>query len=187
MKELIKNSVNFLKNVTTTGAIVESSPQTREEMTRYVNPRFPQIIVEYGTGTGVVTRAILAKMHPDSQLYSFEINDDFLDQIAEIKDTRFHFFHRSAADVDKILTSPESVDLVISTVPITILPEELVNTLTDKGEKLLKNGGHFSQLVFSPIFKNHFKRYFGNCEIESAFNIPPAFVHHSEKNRSKYF
>lgn len=187
MKKIIKNSVNFLKSVTTTGAIVESSNQTREEMTRYVNPNVPQVIVEYGTGTGVVTRAILDKMHPNSSLYSFEINDDFLEQINAIEDTRFHFFHRSAEDVDKIITNPESIDLVISTVPITILPEELVNSLTEKGEKLLKNGGYFSQLVFSPIFKNHFKRYFGNCEIESAFNIPPAFVHHSEKNRNKYF
>lgn len=187
MKKIFKNSVNFLKSVTTTGAIVESSPQTREEMTRYVNPNAPQIIVEYGTGTGVVTKAILNKMHPESKLYSFEINNDFIQQIAEIKDDRFHFFHRSADEVDKVITTPESIDLVVSTVPITILPEELVISLTIKGEKLLKNGGHFSQLVFSPIFKNHFKRYFGNCEIEPAFNIPPAFVHHSEKNRSKYF
>ncbi len=168
--------------MTTSGAIVESSPQTREEMTRYVDKTKPQIIVEYGTGTGVVTRSILDKMHPDSVLYSFEINADFLETIAKIQDPRLHFYNRSADEVDKIITTAESVDLVISTVPITILPEELVDSLTEKGRILLKNGGYFSQLVFSPIFKKHFKRYFGNCVIESAFNVPPAFIHHSMKN-----
>lgn len=182
MRDYLKASVGFLKSMTTTGAIVESSSQTRDEMTRFVDKNKPQIIVEYGTGTGVVTRSILDKMHPDSVLHSFEINADFLETIAKIKDSRFHFYNRSADDVDIILPHPESVDLVISTVPITILPEELVNSLTEKGRILLKNGGHFSQLVFSPIFKKHFKRYFGNCIIEPAFNVPPAFIHHSIKN-----
>jgi phosphatidylethanolamine/phosphatidyl-N-methylethanolamine N-methyltransferase len=182
VKEYIKASVGFLKSMTTTGAIVESSSQTREEMTRFVDGSKPQLIVEYGTGTGVVTRSILAKMHPDSVLYSFEINKDFVETIEKIKDSRLHFYNRSADEVDQILPTAESVDLVISTVPITILPEELVDSLTEKGKFLLKDGGHFSQLVFSPIFKKHFKRYFGNCIIESAFNVPPAFIHHSEKN-----
>ena len=182
MKEYIKASVGFLKSMATTGAIVESSSQTREEMTRFVDRNIPQIIVEYGTGTGVVTRTILEKMHPNSELHSFEINQDFLETISKIKDSRLHFHNRSADEVDQVISSPESVDLIISTVPITILPEELVDSLTAKGKYLLKNGGHFSQLVFSPIFKKHFKRYFGNCIIEPAFNVPPAFIHHSQKN-----
>lgn len=181
MKDYIKASVGFLKSVTTTGAIVESSEQTRAAMTRYVDATIPQVIVEFGTGTGVVTKAILAKMHPESVLYSFEINADFLETIAKIQDSRFHFYNQSATDVDAIITTPESVDLIISTIPITILPEELVNSVTLKGKNLLKNGGHFSQLVFSPIFKKHFKNYFGNCDIETAFNVPPAFIHHSVK------
>lgn len=181
MKEYLKASVGFLKSMTTTGAIVESSMQTRDEMTRYVDSNAPQLIIEFGTGTGVVTRSILAKMHPESVLHSFEINDDFVETIEKIKDSRFHFHHRSATDVDMVIATENTIDVIVSTVPITILPEELVETITLKGKKLLRQGGYFSQLVFSPIFKKHFKRHFGNCHIETAFNMPPAFVHHSVK------
>ena len=173
--------MDFLLNVSTTGAIVESSVKTRDEMTAYVSQNTPQLIVEFGTGTGVVTRRILEKMHPDSVLHSFEINDNFLPKISEINDSRFYFHHKSAEEVDSIIPEASSVDLIISTIPITILPEDLVNSITAKGKMLLKEGGHFSQLVFSPIFKKHFKSYFGNCRIVSCLNMPPAFIHHSEK------
>jgi len=174
----------FLLNVSTTGAIVESSMQTRDEMTAFVKNDAPQLIVEFGTGTGVVTKRILEKMHPDSVLHSFEINDNFLDKVHNIKDSRFHFHYMSAEAVDSVISIPASVDLIISTVPITILPMELVRNITAKGNKLLKNGGHFSQLVFSPIFKRHFKEYFGNCKIVSCLNMPPAFIHHATKNET---
>ncbi|MFZ4544639.1 MAG: hypothetical protein ACOYOA_11350, partial [Saprospiraceae bacterium] len=70
MREFIKTSVGFLRSVSTSGAIVESSSQTRAEMTAFVDATVPQIIVEYGTGTGVVTKTILEKMHKDSVLHS---------------------------------------------------------------------------------------------------------------------
>lgn len=182
MRDFIKISIGFLRNVSTTGAIVESSSQTQEELTTFVNKNTPQVIVEFGAGTGVVTRRILEKMHHLSVLHSFEINDNFAEKIGQIQDRRLHFHHRSADDVDEVISAPSSVDLIISTVPITILPAELVRSLTVKGKALLKNGGHFSQLVFSPIYKRHFKQYFGNCRIVSCLNMPPAFIHHATKN-----
>ena len=124
MKEYFKTAIKLTANITTTGAISEFSRFVEKDITKYVDINKSQIIVEFGGGHGNMTRAILERMHPDSQIFTFEIHDDFIPILKEIKDERLHIVHNSATEILHYVKR-NSVDCIISTLPLNIIPKEI--------------------------------------------------------------
>lgn len=176
MKEYLKTAIKLTKNIGTTGAISEFSRFVEKEITQNVTPDSPQIIVEFGGGHGNMTRAILARMHADSQLFTFELHDDFIPILNEIEDSRLHIIHDSAAEVLKYV-EPQTVDCIVSTLPLTIIPKEIRRAIVGNAAVALKEHSVFSQALYT-IRKDIINKHFKECSIEPMMNFPPAFVHH---------
>src|SRR6476660_6382731 len=96
-------SSSFLKeaigNLKTIGSVRPSSPSLSRAMASPVNPRLKQIIIELGAGEGTITHYILKRMHPESRLLAFEINQNFLSQLNEINDPRITVVNDSAENL----------------------------------------------------------------------------------------
>lgn len=176
MKEYLKTAIKLTKNIGTTGAISEFSRFVEKEITQNVNPEQPQIIVEFGGGHGNMTRAILGRMHPDSQLFTFELHDEFIPILNEIADNRLKVIHDSAAEVLKYV-SPNTVDCIVSTLPLTIIPKEIRTAIVGNAALSLKENAVFSQALYT-IRKDIINKHFKECKIEPSMNFPPAFIHH---------
>ncbi len=170
------NSLRYIKHIRTTGAVSASSIFVIKSMTNNITPKVPQIIVELGAGTGNVTAYILKKMHPASKLYCFEIDPSFTVDLEEITDPRFFLIKESALDILKYI-DVASVDIIISTLPLTLFkPEERRQLLTDC-RTIMKPEGVLRQFLYS-FQKKYFRAIFDEINTHIAvINLPPAVIY----------
>lgn len=146
-----------------------------------------QIFVEFGTGDGCMTEALLSGMSDDSSLISFELNDDFY-RFAKKKfaaDPRILIHKDTALNFDSAdyLKNGEKVDYIVSSLPLTLLKQREVLTLLVKVKERLKPGGRFIQYQYSLGKLNELKRVFEDVSLDyTILNIPPAFVYTCTKS-----
>lgn len=181
MLNYLKTAFEFTKNLSTTGAFSETSPQVVNKISKFVNKNEKQIIIEFGAGHGNITRGILSKMHPESVLYAFEINLDFCDVLSNIKDTRLVVVKQSAENVTDIIQNSESVDCIISSIPFSFLKNEVINMILSKSHNLLKDKSYMTQVLYTPIHLKHYKPHFQNCISSYTLNFPIASVYECQK------
>lgn len=181
MIKFIKASYSLAKNIKTTGAITETSAFVAKEVTRYVNPNIEQLIVEMGAGHGNITIEILKKMHPNSKLFCFENNEAFCSVIkTTFNDNRLIIINDDANNFEKHL-GKKPIDIVISTLPLTLFPKKTMRNLLSKVNSNINNKACFSQVYYSLTMLKELKAYFSKNKISLTLNFPPAFVIHSIK------
>lgn len=178
----LKSVIDFTKNVKTTGALYQTSKQIEKEICSKINEN-TKIIVEFGTGLGNITQRILDKMPADGKLYSFEVNAAFLEDVKElIQDDRLILINDGAQHFEKYIT--EEVDCFISSIPVTLIPKEVVKSVIQKSYDALKTGNYFCQVLYSPFHKKKFSAIFEEVNIEKAASVPVGFIHHCRKINS---
>src|SRR3989344_6176050 len=69
--------VQFIKNAKKIGALAPSSPFLANKMVRQADFRNAKVIVEFGAGTGSITKHILRKKSPEKTFLIFEPNPKF--------------------------------------------------------------------------------------------------------------
>ena len=175
----IKTALEFTKNLKTTGAVYETSKKGEQALSRFVVDSEEQIVVEFGAGHGNITSVILSRMNPNSKLYAFELNSEFCDVLSNIDDDRLVVINDSAQHLDKHV--PEDIDCIISSIPYTFIPDQVVNEILEKSQEKLKDGGEITQLLYSAYFLKKYKRYFKNVSYKFILNIPPEFIYHGTK------
>lgn len=179
--DLLKTSIEFAKNIRTTGAFRQSSKKVENEITKYVDPNRKQVIVEFGTGHGNITQRILERLHPESQLYSFEVNPEFVAHVREmIDDDRLTIVNAGAETIAEHVDG--AVDSVISSLPLTLFSKEDTERLLRLVYDQLVPGGHMSQLLYSSIHKKKFVKAFDHLYIKRFINVPMEYIHHGSKN-----
>ena len=65
---------NFFANPRRVGSVIPSSRRLIQRMLGQTDWQQIKVAVEYGPGTGCITRALLARLGPDARLFAFEIN-----------------------------------------------------------------------------------------------------------------
>ena len=181
MIKYLKTSVEFTKKLNTTGAFSETSRFVVDNISKFVEKNKKQVIIEYGAGHGNITKGILDKMNEDSVLYAFEIHTDFCKQLEQIKDKRLKIVNLSASEVYQITNVPKSVDCIISSIPFSFIPDEMLQEILSKSHNLLKDNCFMTQVLYSSRHLKHYKKYFGNCTTKVVMNIPPANVYECQK------
>ena len=82
-------------------------------------------IVEFGPGTGALTREIAARLPPQCRYLGIELNPRFIHSLAAAF-PRLDFAHGSAADLAQILAAGRGpVDAIVSGLPWATLPISL--------------------------------------------------------------
>jgi phospholipid N-methyltransferase len=170
----------FLKKGNKTGSVYPSSRFLCKKMISTIDFKHAKCIVELGPGEGVITREIIKKMGPQTQLFVFEMNETFVEEFLQFNDPRIHVINDSAEFMRKYLAEKDitEVDYIISSLPLTILPEDIRENIVNESQALLKKRGVYMQYQYMTTAAKLLKSKFKKVKIGFVpLNIPPAFVY----------
>ena len=173
----VKFAVEFLKNPKQVGAVAESSPFLAKKMACQIGGATN--VVEFGPGTGSVTREILRHLPEDGQLTCLEINPNFCEHLQRIKDPRLKVINDDVQNYGQCI---DNFDCVISSLPLGAF---------DKSKKeeflaLSSKSKTYIQFQYTPFLRTKLRRYFRDIKVKFVpLNIPPAFVYVSKNPRHK--
>ena len=177
----MKNRWTFFREAVrsfrSTGAIASSSPALVKRLVEKLPEDRPLNIVELGPGDGCVTRAILAKVHPGSSVTAFEINPAFVAHLKCIEDARLRVLPVGAETVTEYFPQG-SVDFVVSSLPLSMIPQEVKEDILKQARIVLGPDGEFFQYQYALQDYNLLKDYFGRVSVSFTMaNLPPAFIY----------
>lgn len=159
-------------------AIAPSSRFLARAMARGLTPATGRV-VEFGPGTGQLTKGILAAGITPSNLSLYEMNADFVGHLREkFPGVRVHNAPaQSAADRE-----PPGVGAVISGLPLLSMPEGLRREIVGAAFKILKPEGIYVQFTYGPrpALTETDIEALGLTWEQTAYvpiNLPPARVH----------
>ncbi len=140
-----------------------------------------QLIVEWGTGNGCTTEAILGRMGRDSVLLAFESDPGFYQ--ATLKrignDPRLTLVLGRAEDTITHLTAlNKKADFVVSSLPLGNLKKDEVFSLLQIAKNALGENGQFIQYQYLCQDLGKVKKVFPVMKVGFALNIPPAFIYY---------
>lgn len=164
-------------NIKTTGAVTFSSKSLVNKMLSFADFKGVKTIVELGGGDGSITKGIIDRMDDDAVLFVFEISENFCHNLKlKFKGKNVKIICDSAENMDKYLEGKE-VDLILSSLPFSLIPKESRTAIYEKSSLMLKPSGYFIQICYSYLLRFQFASHFSH--IRTAFtlkNFPPAFI-----------
>ena len=180
--KFFKEAVKNLKNV---GTVTPSSRFLANRMLKEIDFSKVEVLVELGPGNGAITKKILKKLPPNATLICFEINTNFYNQLLALKNSQLIVVESSASNIKEELNRLGffKTNHIISSLPLTILPEEVSSEILNKSYQVLENEGTYVQFQYSLTYFRKLKAVF-NESISLEFeplNIPPAFVYRCKK------
>src|SRR3989338_1139753 len=116
----------WLKHPLRVGTFTQSSRFLAESLIKPINFQKAKCIVEFGAGSGNVTKKIIEKMKEDCRLLTFEIDSILAKHTKKkINDKRVSIIEDSAENFPLYLNENgfEKVDYILSGLPITSLPK----------------------------------------------------------------
>ncbi|GES50626.1 SAM-dependent methyltransferase [Rhizobium sp. NBRC 114257] len=130
-------------------AVAPSGERLARLMTQEIEP-FDGPILELGPGTGVFTRALLARGIPESALTLVEFGEEFAVRLRE----RFpaaRVVHMDAAQLSRCgLFDDAPFGAVISGLPLLSMPPSKVVAIVGGAFETMKPGGAFYQFTYGP-------------------------------------
>lgn len=160
------------------GAIAPSSHFLAQEMVRPIAWHTVRVAVEFGAGSGAITREVLKQLPTSARLIAFEINQNACEKLRAIDDSRLTVVNDRAENAARYLNGKKA-DCVLSGVPIANLysHHEFYGFL-HAAQKNLKLGGLFVQFQYFLVSYPRIRRSFRQVKIHfSLLNIPPAFIY----------
>ena len=138
------------------------------------------VIVELGAGTGPVTKLLLERIKPHTQLLVIEIEPEFCARLRQRFPTA-NIVEGDASKLDQLLAERgvTKVDHIVSGLPLPSFPETLRRAVLGTAMKMLGGDGTFRQLTVMPwVYKRLYKRYFTEVKFKlEPLNLPPAGVY----------
>jgi len=162
------------------GAIFPSSKLIVKKIIEKIDFQKARIIVEYGSGKGVITKKLLDNMHDDAFLFVFETNEHFINNLLQIKDRRLIIINAEAENAKLVLKNrykTESVDYIISTIPFTFIDRRMRRRIIYRTFTLLNDKGRFITYQYSWFIFNLINRKFKKANWKFVLlNIPPTII-----------
>ena len=189
LKIVIKEKAAFfkeaIKSFKTSGTLTPSSRFLVKRILSKIEYTNSKLIVEYGSGNGIITKEILKRIEPSTTLICFEVNEVFYNKLKKIQHKQLIILNTSAENIQQEIEKLGflKVDNIISSLPLTMLPKELSKTIIENSYKVLEEKGRFVQFQYTIQFLKQFKAIF-NKKVKLDFeplNIPPAFLYVCEK------
>jgi len=178
----------FIKNPMTTGAIAPSSSSLAKEMLRYWPKKENATVVEYGPGTGAITKKIVGKMQKHEVL-AFELNGQFIDKL-QTDFPNIKVINDSAESLPKVLDNSniDKASLIVSGLPWAVFNVKLQKSILDVTIENLQEDGVFSTFAYVHALRMKRARHFEDL-LKNKFvdvkrskvvwrNLPPALIYH---------
>jgi len=169
----------WLANPLAMASITPSAPSLGRLIARNVRREPDEIVVEYGGGTGPITRALLDSGIPASRLYVIELDPE----LANYLRTQFPDVNVIQGDVRNIrqLLPPQyigKVGTVIVGIPMILIPTEAQKVIVEETFAIMPEGRRFLAYTYStgsPMNKGELGIKGRRVGFTLA-NIPPASV-----------
>lgn len=166
-----------VKNFRSTGAIARASPVLVKQLIKAIPGDRPLTVVELGPGEGCVTRALLERLSPASTLTAFEINTAFVRKLDQMADPRLRVLPVGADRLTQHFT-PGSVDFVVSSLPLSMIDQEVKEAIIRQSQRILAPEGQFLQYQYALQDYGLLKDSFSSVSVSFTLaNLPPAFVY----------
>ncbi|MCS6885292.1 MAG: rRNA adenine N-6-methyltransferase family protein [Acidobacteriota bacterium] len=175
----------FLKNPTEIGSAVPSSRFLVEGMLSRLNLEQARVVVEYGPGTGVLTKAILDRVEQKAFFFALETNIELCEMLRN-KFPGTNIINDSAENVELHLErlGLDAADYVISSLPFALIKPEVCSRIMASTWRALRAGGVFvtyqyvhSRILTTSSFTRVHTKAFSRMDTSVVFrNFPPAFV-----------
>jgi phosphatidylethanolamine/phosphatidyl-N-methylethanolamine N-methyltransferase len=150
------DELRFIKGMMATpktvGAIVPTSARMAARMASIIDADSGLPVLELGPGTGVITRAILAKGVAPEKLVSVEYSSDFVQHLRG-KYPGVNFINGDAFSLAETLSGyrGQKFDCVISGIPLLNFPMAMRVKLMEDLTRLLPPGRPVVQFSYGPI------------------------------------
>ena len=179
---------NFLRHPTRVGAIAPSSPALVRRMVEWFDWAAIRNVVEFGSGTGVFTQAIVERLHPDATFFAIEQSADMV-LATRNRCPGTTVYHDSVTNVRELCgqQSIENVDAVICGLPWASFSESLQTEIMEAMLDVLPAGGRFATFAYwqglalpaGIRFSRRLGETFTSVERSPTawMNLPPAFVY----------
>ena len=179
---------NFLTHASQIGSIAPSSTHLIRKMLAPIDFSAGRTFVELGAGTGVITKALLKRMHPRQRLLCFEINPEMYAKLETIADARLISVRGTVDHLTRQIKGhrlPRPV-YVLSGLPLANFPLPQTTKILTEIRRTLDPGGRFIQFQYSLLSRKALARHFRDIQVDyTPFNIPPAFVYTCARPKSK--
>lgn len=180
LREYSRDSLRLISHLKTSGTVTPSSKYLIHSLLRPIDLTNARCVVELGPGNGCVTREILARLPPDALLISFEVESAFALELRKINDRRLCVFEGCATRLREVLDTlgVDKVDAVVSSLPLSLLPNATVASILASVGLNLEQGGQFLQYQYSLSNYAELKPLFRKVRLSFTLrNVPPAFVY----------
>ena len=181
----------LIKNPTKIGAISPSSRALALEMLSHWPENQGDVIVEYGPGTGALSKILHEKLEEQTSI-ALEVVEDFIPAL-QTNYQKTKFIHSSANELGTVLQQRDLVSpkLIVSGLPWAIFSDELQDSILNATFEHLDSSGVFSTFAYLHALKMPGAQHFFN-KIKNTFsdvqksnvtwmNLPPAIVYHCRK------
>ncbi len=181
-----------LVTFSTTAAISPSSSHLASAMLDPLPLANARVVVEFGAGTGAITRALLNAMPAESKLLAFEINSRFIRYLEQnLSDPRLILINASVTTLDQELRrrNIQHVDAAVSSLGLGLMPEQQRRRLFRKLMPFLRDPAMMTQYQYIQSLqfqkgrlsrlnlRTLLGRYFDSVESKVVWrNLPPAIV-----------
>lgn len=175
-----EGALGHLRNLRTSGTVLPSSGFLVGSLLRGVDFTRATRVVELGVGTGCVTREVLRRLRSDARLVSLEVNPAFVAACRAIRDPRLTVVEACASRLPQVLAEQglEAVDAVVSSLPLSLMPDALVERILDGSRDSLAPDGRFVQYQYSLSHHERLHRRYDLVNVAfTLLNVPPAFVY----------
>ena len=179
---MVEESFRYIKNFIRDPRVASVTPTSNhatQVLFRDVDCSLCNNIVEYGPGSGVITREILRQMRPDARLIVIEINESFYHELKKHKDPRLIVELGSAEQVDDIVAKHgmSTPDLIVSGIPFSLIKPAQRENIMMSTRRIMHPEGSFlvyqASTQIKPLLTDHFET------VDTTFvfrNIPPLFI-----------
>ena len=190
--DLATFAIEAMTDFRTVGAVAPSSRYLTRAMLKPLSLEKARLVVEIGSGTGALTKALLKLIPSDASLLAFEINSSFCRYLrSNFSDPRLDVINASAETLAQELhrRGHDRVDAVVSSLALGLMPDPERFAFLSGLASLLGDSAVFTQyqyfhgLQFTNGKFRRFdlrrllQRYFRSVQMKVIWrNLPPAFV-----------
>lgn len=139
----------YLSNLLQDRYVASVMPTSRfavEKICSRVDLGSARVVIEYGPGTGVFTRALLRRMRPDARLVAIERNEALSNLLRRnCRDPRLQIYNDCAGNIIEIArrSGAGQADCVLSGIPFSFLQPATRVELLRNTYRILRKGGTF--------------------------------------------
>jgi phospholipid N-methyltransferase len=167
------------------------TPTSRAVVARVISkvPAAAKRIVEFGPGSGVLTRALLGRLGPEARIVAIEANAGLAARLtAQLGDPRLTVVHDTAARVREIVseTALGAADCAVSGIPFFWLSPEAARWIVGETHAALVPGGSFVTYQMFYLPRRRLQAHLEHCfrEVRSDLdlrNLPPQRIYEAVK------